>query len=974
MPGLLAWVANCSALKRVASFVLIAGISATVLVSADAHAAGRHALLIGVGDYGKDSGLGRLKAPANDADQINEVLRSKGFDFTTRVLKDQDAKDKSTFEVKLQEFLSKIESGDEVLFYFSGHGLNVAGKGNFYLLPDSRNPREFLKSSPIAGEKPDLAKARYEDWIADKAISENAVLKSISERKPRVIIIVADACRNSVAAADMKSSASPIAAGVILPKNPPKGTYFFYSAREGQSSLDAIDSQQEVKTEGSDKDNKNTKKSDSKKVNSLFTSVLLRYIDTPLLEINYLATQVKLAVRDEASKFGESQVPDFSDDSDATDFYFWQGDSKVDLQARCRTAPVEMQKLIEGVSNGAIAIAEVEKKRNELAPCGLAGAIDHLLGIQRQGGSELSTRTVPNASVAQQSNDPAQICDQLAASPMDANRAQGTGTVDIQKVALSALSPGGDRAGATAQIQRSIDVCEKAAKERSRVARLKFNLGRSYYAMAAVGTVIDRPQLLAKASSNIQEAADLGYTAAYNSLAQLYQNNDYYEIAESDGSKQLKRRSNDRERTAQLLRRGADLGDVLAQFNYGMAFKNGDLGLGIGKRLNEIRADAFQYLSRAAESGLVPAMIETAIFLDCGCGIVPDKKRAIQLLEIAASRGSWEAMFQLGQMFDRNENTRSEAILWYARAAEGGDTRSQARLAWLLTEGDGLPAPQREAAARYWRLAANGGSLVAQVKLADLLRKGEVPFRPNPKSTTRADGGAQEILELYSTAFARGYPGAGLELARLFRTGFPPGGSDSIPKNYERAIELLWKTMDRVRQADPGSLDASPEFAFQSAFELIKMYEAGEAKRADGSSLILEDQIDQLKTDYGDPTRMIYIRVAALGKIECSGLGEDFWVAIWDRKSSEPPTEEQFNWFERYHQCKLRRADDKRKDDELGITKKIRDLVKREFQASIKNKDKDSGESSGKAPKPFTDRMVELVNKKKGSRQSDNDE
>ena len=36
-----------------------------------------------------------------------------------------------------------------------------------------------------------------------------------------------------------------------------------------------------------------------------------------------------------------------------------------------------------------------------------------------------------------------------------------------------------------------------------------------------------------------------------------------------------------------------------------MAYLDGDLGLDVGKTFNEIRADAFQYLSKAAE-GLGP--------------------------------------------------------------------------------------------------------------------------------------------------------------------------------------------------------------------------------------------------------------------------------------------------------------------------------------------------------------------------------
>lgn len=959
--------------KRLALLVAVLAVPLAAASFARAQTTKRLALVVGVGDYNLDNnGLQKLLAPPNDAEQIAAVLKRKGFDFSVTLLKDQDVKDKTAFQNRFKSFLSTVEPGSEVVFYFSGHGGNIPGKGNFYLLPDAKGEAAYLKTvAGPSGETADKAKSRYQDWLSQVAISEDSIRDSIQKQSPRVTVIIADACRSYVT--DPKAT-SPIAPGVIKPKQIPPGVLMLYSAREGQVSLDARGTGQEAtpetKDKDRDKDKKETKREAARKVNSLFTSVLLRHIEKPLFEINQLATQVKLEVRNQARELNVAQVPDFNDSPDAADFYFYLGDSKVDIQARCRTAAAELQELRYGVSHGFISGAVVEQKKVDLAPCGLADEIDRLASIQRQGGGELSTRVAAATKAIATTTDPTQLCDLLASTPLDANRTQGTGTIDIQSVAVSGGAAGGNREKSLAEVNRAIDACSKAVAERSRVARLKFNLGRSYYAKAAVAPGDERKAALALAAKHFQDAVDLGYAAAYNSVAQLYQDNQYFDLI--DGKPKL--RPNDRDRTRDLLERGAGLGDVMAQYNLGLAYKNGDLGLDVGKRLNEIQADAFQWMSKAAESGLVPAMIDTAVALYYGQGILEDRKRAVDLLELAASRGSWEAMYNLGQAYN-NRDDRSEAIIWYARAAEGGDSRSQAKLARLLTDGDGLPAPQREAAARYWRLAANGGLLDAQVQLANLLRDGTVPFRPNPKSTSKPDGGAQEIFELYSTAFARGFPGAGLELARLFRKGFPAGGSDAVPKSPEYAINLLWKTMDRVRQADPNKEDANPEFGFQAAFELIKMYDAGEAKRPDGSSLLLDDQIEQLRADYGDPSKLIYIRAGAItgdakNSIVCPGR-DDLWVAIWNRKNPEPPTEEQFNWFERVNHCKQRRADDKRKDDELGVTKKVRSIVKREFDASLKA---DKSDDKSKPQKLFTDRMVELVSKQKKSRQSDDEE
>lgn len=259
---------------------------------------------------------------------------------------------------------------------------------------------------------------------------------------------------------------------------------------------------------------------------------------------------------------------------------------------------------------------------------------------------------------------------------------------------------------AVAFIDHAIKACEIAVKERSRVARYKFNLARSYYAMATITNASDVGGLLEKASRHYGEAVDLGYAAAYNSLGQLYQNGEVH-VLQGGGPIRV---SADREMAVKLFTRGAELNDMLANYNLGMAYKNGESGV------RPDRSKAFPYFSKAAEAGFVPAIIETALALRRGSGVTRNGTRAVELLKIAASRGSSEAMFWLGDTYQQDyidpglEYIRdivvidfNEAILWYGRAADAGDTRSQARLAEMLSQGAGLPAAQPEAAGRWKR-------------------------------------------------------------------------------------------------------------------------------------------------------------------------------------------------------------------------------------------------------------------------------
>jgi TPR repeat protein len=407
--------------------------------------------------------------------------------------------------------------------------------------------------------------------------------------------------------------------------------------------------------------------------------------------------------------------------------------------------------------------------------------------------------------------------------------------------------------------------------------------------------------------------------------------------------------------------RGAELNHVVAQYNLGMAYKYGDLGLQL--KLDQTRqAQAYAYLAPAAERGYVPAMVEAARAVSKGEGLEANPRRAVELLEIAASRGSWEAMFWLGNLYHGQDDAR--ATIWYARAAESGDPRSQEILARSLADGDGVPAPQREAAGRYWRLAADAGSTRAQMTLANLLREGKIPFRPVVHSAP--DSGALEIKNLYLSAFARGYPPAGFELARLYRGGFPKGiGSEAIPKDAEKSAALLWETMNKVKQANSDSLYAEPSTEYRAAFELLSMHDSGDDKRGDSTPVLTEDQVTQLRNDYGDGSKATWIRVAAISPVRC-GTDNDPWVLVFDWSRDEPPTEPQFQWWERYYDCKEKERDRAKKEgrkelkpEDIGFTKQLRDIIAREYKAAKKDAQK-----KGTAVKSFRDRMADLVTKK----------
>jgi len=947
--------------------------------------AARHALLVGVGDYDqKNNGMATLSAPAYDAEALARVLGRSTFGFQVDVLVDQAAKDKATFEAALQKFLARVKPGDEVLFYFSGHGVNLADRGNFFILLDAKDQDAYIREQrrkPGSGREldtQDKENKRYEQYLTEAALSEVEIEKAIKNAGADVVIIVADACRVQLAGA---KGLIPVN-GLRLPPEPAKGTFRFYASRRGQVSYDSPEKPEQKKPDRPAQAAKKDDRKERKAVNSLFTDVLLAQLSVPRQEINVLFSRVKLDVRDLAkSLYGKEQVPDY-DDSLSTRFYFWKGEDVRDIEALCSTADTELDRLRRGVAAGSVFAEDIERTRNALAPCSsdsknYIAEINGILRLHEQGGGGSLSGPSRDGTLPVDLNDPLQRCDALAASPLDQNRPQGFAGVDLQAVAIDGRASEERRLPAVDRISRAIEACDVAVKERGRVARYKFNLASAHYAMATLADgLANKTESLVQASRLFQDAVDLGYAAAYNGLALMIEHGEYHDPA---AGKQMPR---NRQKARELFQRGADLGHVLALYHLGLAYKNGGLGLD-----DELNAEtialpyrgagkAFQYLSKAAESGFVPAMIETALALRGQWGNIPQNpKRAIELLELAAGRGSWEAMYQLGKCYDEVPAVQdaNDAIIWYARAAEAGDRRSQERLAEMLNSGEGLPAAQREAAGRYWRLAAEGGSTEAQMQLANLLRDGKLPFRP--KQHGRPDSGAEEIRLLYESAFARGKSYAGYELARLYRAGFPKDrASEAIPKDTEVAVNLLWETMDRVRQARLDTAEAYPMVEVFSAFELLNMHEAGEDKRSDRSQLLNDDQVAQLATDYGDHATLKWLnfRTAVLlanadADIYCNRDAFNRNLAFWSWKRSIPPTEPQFDWFERFYRChevdRSKKGSTPAAAGEFQGLKRVREFYRKQYEAWLK--DGEAAErGKGKAKEKiqsFTDKISQLL-------------
>ena len=340
---------NNKIIRLILFFLLIVFIN-----SSYAEAAVRRAFVVGVNNYNPKFGLKKLSAPRTDAEQIRDALQKRNIEFIVDYVKRDQVKNKEAFINALNTFLDRISPGDSVLFYFSGVGYHIKGKGNYFLFEDAKSQQAYikgLKSNQLRGLDSESAKRQaYEEWLVGVAVSEQYIEQQLLDRNLGKLIIIADASRRF-------SKQIP---KLEIPNKIKPGTFRLYSAGSGQVSLNS-----EIKlppkkndTEGKKRSRRNKKR---KRTTSLFTRVFLNQINVPGQTLEIMAAQVKISVRNIARDRDRVQIPDFAGHKSNKKFYFWQGDTS-ELRAFCITARAEFDQLKYAVLSGSVGRDQLEKK------------------------------------------------------------------------------------------------------------------------------------------------------------------------------------------------------------------------------------------------------------------------------------------------------------------------------------------------------------------------------------------------------------------------------------------------------------------------------------------------------------------------------------------------------------------------------------------------------------------------------------
>jgi len=226
----------------------------------------RFALVVGISEYDH---LEDLKAASNDARDVSRALVSLGFNVTTSI-------DSGKFDLvtEINRMALEILPGDEVVFYFAGHGVQIDGLN--YLLPSDM---------PKVG-------ARDEIIVESASISVSHLLQTFQSRGGAPTIMVLDACRENPFPSWVARSSG--GRGGLADIASPEGSFVLFSAAPGQLALDSLS------------------ESDPNP-NSVFARALVPQLTKRGLSIRDLALSTRREVQQSVSTLGHNQRVSWTD-------------------------------------------------------------------------------------------------------------------------------------------------------------------------------------------------------------------------------------------------------------------------------------------------------------------------------------------------------------------------------------------------------------------------------------------------------------------------------------------------------------------------------------------------------------------------------------------------------------------------------------------------------------------------------------
>jgi len=231
--------------------------------------ANRKALVIGNDLY---TDVSKLNNAGADAEAMAKALSEVGYQVTKHLNLNEKG-----FKVALRDFRAKVQGGDEVLFFYAGHGVQLANAN--YLLPID-----------IKGDS--------EEQIKDDAIQLQRFLEDMQDKKTKFALAVIDACRDN----PFKGQGRAIGGRGLAPTTAATGQMVMFSAGSGQQALDKLGPKDPDK-------------------NGLFTRIFVKEMRKPGVSVDRVLRNVRNQVVEQAKSVGHEQTPALYDQS-IGEFYF----------------------------------------------------------------------------------------------------------------------------------------------------------------------------------------------------------------------------------------------------------------------------------------------------------------------------------------------------------------------------------------------------------------------------------------------------------------------------------------------------------------------------------------------------------------------------------------------------------------------------------------------------------------------------
>lgn len=210
----------------------------------------RLALVIGNSSYQNG---GTLKNPVNDARAMAGALQAMGFE----VLRHENVT-QVQMKQAINSFGQKLRDFEVGLFYYAGHGIQHQGRN--YMIP--------VEADLQAAEQ-----------IEFDCVAADRIMAYMESADTKVNIIIMDACRNNPFERSWNRSTSGNGLAMM---NAPTGSLIAYATAPGSVA------------------------SDGENANGLYTSVLLKYMKDPALNLEQVFKRVRTEVTEKSSG---AQVP-----------------------------------------------------------------------------------------------------------------------------------------------------------------------------------------------------------------------------------------------------------------------------------------------------------------------------------------------------------------------------------------------------------------------------------------------------------------------------------------------------------------------------------------------------------------------------------------------------------------------------------------------------------------------------------------